>query len=96
MQNQLHRAELQVSLTSTAADIKQLADASSIAITAPFNFCMLNAEEEVLRLSKVARILLMHTLHPGLIHSGLAFTVYGDCKHSYATTAALRQPLPSA
>ena len=57
---------------------------------------MLNAEEEVLRLSKVARILLMHTLHPALIHSGLAFTVYGDCKHSYATTAALRQPLPSA
>ncbi len=90
-----------MSLTGTAADIKQLADASSIAITAPLDFCMLNAEEGVLRLSEVARMCLHACSSPAYafkhdLHPGLAFTVYGDCKHSYATTAALRQPLPSA
>jgi len=74
-----HTAEL----TGTAAHMKQLADASSIAITAPFNFCMLNAEEGVLKLSEIARMCLyacsltiMHDLH-----LGLAFTVHHGCRH---------------
>ncbi len=62
---------------------------------------MLNAEEGVLTMSEVARMSLdvcssssiafKHDLQPGL-----AFTVYGGCKHFYAATAALWKPLPSA
>ena len=90
-QQQPHGAEL----TGTAADIKQLADASSIAIAALFNFCMLNAEEGVSEIARMCLYACSLTIKHDL-HSGLAFTVYHGRQHSYATTAAVRQPLPSA
>lgn len=61
---------------------------------------MLHAEEEE-DYQRLLKLVFMLALHPGfafkhVFHSALALTVYGGCKHSYAATAALEQPVPSA